>query len=226
MLCIFSFLSSFFFSNIVCLAFCSALPNDWSGMRPTTFLSRDESEVVDNVGAGYSYFKKQDIELRPSAKSIITLPSQDMSEYADSSALKAEPSQTRFVQTVLPKTDLIRQPVFTQNDFTQVRSPMFTGYSGRQSDLLTQSTFGGQQQDLKTLGSSQILLPRTTLTVQPSTFSGYGGSQQIRSFPETSQWSAPQQTSKPFVNTEFISNPGAVRRLIAKSQGTSSSGSW
>ncbi|CAF1163817.1 unnamed protein product [Adineta steineri] len=210
---------------LVCLAFCSALPNDWSGMRPTTFLSRDDSEVVDNAGAGYSYFKKQDIELRPSAKSIIALPSQDMSEYADSSALKPEPSQTRFVQTVLPRTEFIRQPVFTQKDLTQIRTPAFTGYTGRQSDLLTQSTFGSQQQDLKTLSSNQILLPRTTLTAQPSTFSGYSGSQQIRSFPETSQWSGSQSTiSKPFVNTEFMSSP--PRRVLAKSQPVSTTGGW
>jgi hypothetical protein len=116
------------------------------------FEQNDDSDVVDNTGAGYSYFKKQQIETRPFVRSQNPLTSQDFSEYAKSSAFTQQPSQTQ----VFPSG----QEQFMGGSFEQQQQPDFS----LQSKVLSMNSFDNQQQ-------LQPVLPRQQ-------FSGYGQVQQ------------------------------------------------
>ena len=65
----------------------------WFSLAPT-----DDSQIVDNAGGGYSYFKKQQIEVGPQAPISNALSANDMSEYMKSSALSTKPRTSLFNQ--------------------------------------------------------------------------------------------------------------------------------
>ncbi len=49
--------------------------------------------MVDIDGGGYSYFKRQHIDVQPSSTASLEIPDQDLSAYMQSSALKQRPTQ-------------------------------------------------------------------------------------------------------------------------------------
>jgi hypothetical protein len=182
--------------------------------QPAINTQDDATDIVDSTGAGYSYFKKQQVDARPSFQSTIDIPSQDLSAYMQASAFKQQPNPSQIfsasnnqllnnafgqqqliprsnlpVQNLLPRTNPIQQPIFHQNDFAPIPS---NGFGAQQVNLPIQrmdaikKKFANQpSQDLRLVG-----LPKTTLN-------GFGNQQQDLSFvPQPQQtWSTQQQSA-------------------------------
>lgn len=254
---------------LVLLAYGSSVSLSGSSTQKfANVISKDDNDIVDNAGAGYSYFRKQDVNVRPSMRGAVSVPPQDISEYQHSSALSKRPVQSQVissnthqmlnkafgqqqlmprvnlpVQTLVPKTVQRLQPIARQNDL----SLLHNGYNGEQSSLLSQDVLNNQAQDLQTLDSQQILLPRTNLNVPQTTLFGQRNQQQLLSIPQQSMWStaqefdgsgssfnqqlqrpvissgfaglpAQQAFAKPAFNTGLRSPQVPLRRVIAQSQ--------
>jgi hypothetical protein len=140
----------------------------------------DLTDLVDIGGSGYSYFKKQKIDVRPSAKSSIDIPMQDLSAYMQANAFNQQPAQKQTfspmnnillnnafgqqqlipranfpIQNLLPKMVPIQQTAFIQNDFPQLPSNIPNKYAAQQGNIPIQyELFSNQQpQDLRGIGS-------------------------------------------------------------------------
>jgi len=206
------------FLFIAFLAYCSSVPfSGLNSQKSATFSNTDETDLVDNTGAGYSYFKKQQVDARPSFQPATPIPTHDLSAYMHSSALTAPSQQTQVdtankdllvnsayaqqqVNSRVPNTygtNQVQQPVLLpQNDLSQLRPTISSGYGAQQPNLLAKNLFGNQQQyDLRTLGSPQILLPQTSLNMPQKTLSSYGNGQKDLTFLQPQQtWSAQQKS--------------------------------
>jgi len=165
------------------------------------------------------------------------------------------------VQNLLPKTIQFQQPVLTQKDFLQTPFNRFDVQSTNfpiQSRLLAKNTFGNQQQqqqqDLRSIGSQQMLAPQNNLR----TFNDFDNQQQDLSFIQQPQqtWSTQQQSSlgysssfdnqdqqpvssgfliqssqqndqKPVINGVFMSSQVPTQRFIPQPrQQISNNGGW
>lgn len=101
---------------------------------------RDETEIVDTLGGGYSFFKKQPIGSRPLIQQKLAIHEQQVpissfddspnqwSGYTKASAFKQLPAKTQHAPL--------------SNDLTR------SGY-GQQQQTVTQDGYGNQQEDIK-----------------------------------------------------------------------------
>jgi len=173
----------------------------------------DDDELVDNTGAGYSFFKKQQVDARPLAQPSLDISPQDLFAYMQASAFDQQPVQTQMLptnnnafgqqqliprsniqaQNFLPRTIQVQQPVFVQRDFPQIPSTFSSGYSSQQSNLPIQSRLLATN----TFGNQQMLPPQNNFNLQQKTFSGYDNQQQDLSFVQQPQqtWSTQQQSA-------------------------------
>jgi hypothetical protein len=225
---------------LVLLAYGSSMSLSGSGAQMSANTNPiDASDVVDNDGAGYSYFRKQDVGVRPSMRATMPVSTEDISEYQRSSALSKRPVQSQVissnsnqmlnrafgqqqlmpranlpVQTLVPKTIQRLQPIARQNDLSLVQN----SFNGEQSNLLSENVLNNQAQDFQTIGSQQVLLPRTNLNVPQTTLISQRNQQQLLSIPQQSSWSAQQsfddsgssfsqQIQRPMVSSNFASQP-------------------
>jgi len=203
------------FLFIAFLAYCSSAPS-YSGFNVQKSIpveTSDHNDLVDNTGAGYAYFKKQQVDTRPSVQPPAGMPTQDLVAYMQANAFKTElPTQ---VKTFANNYGIAQgdQSGFRQNDISQIRSTLPSGYDTQrvilppQSTLLTRNSLNQfqdrdlldsyQQGDSRTLGSQQFLLPKTNLNFQQRTLGGYGGQSQDRFLPEQPQstWSVQQKSA-------------------------------
>jgi hypothetical protein len=137
-----------------------------------THIQQDDSEVVDNIGAGYSFFRKQQIDSRPLTPSRTPAFDQDMSEYMKASAFKQQPLQSQIL-------------------ITKDRS--FDDFSGQQQ-IFTRPNLPVQtllpRTDQNTYGSIQALRPvirqNDFSQVRPLISGGYGN-QQFNTYGQTQQ---------------------------------------
>ena len=85
-------------------------------------IDQDDPETVDNMGAGYSFFKKQPIDLQSFSQASSPVLKDDISEYMFSSALKPQADQK---QVFNPNTNQLSQEPF-RGQQQQVQSiPLF-----------------------------------------------------------------------------------------------------
>ncbi|UJR13832.1 hypothetical protein I4U23_000843 [Adineta vaga] len=207
------------FLILVFLAYCSSFPFTGSNTQKTfQTVTKDDTDTVDNSGAGYSYFSKQNIALRPSMRSSFSNVNQeqDKSEYRQSSALSPQPKQNHIISTnnnqnfnkafgqqkLIPQSNFdmqppvsqtlqFQQPVTTQFD----RSPLLKGFHGQQSNLLNQNVFSNEAQDVQPISPKQILLRPTALNIQQNTLNAKRNQQQLNTIPQQPNWNS-QQTQQ------------------------------
>jgi hypothetical protein len=146
------------------LAFCSAAPyGDWSSVSslpnrqdqqlvqpPMDIIrsgQRDETDLVDTLGAGYEFFKRQPIVSRPLAQQRLAISEQQVpissqddtsnhwSDYTKSSAFKRQPVP---LPTRLINNDLLVSGAYGQ----QQQQPLVRDFG---------SSYGQQQKDLQTV---------------------------------------------------------------------------
>ena len=183
--------------------------------------------MIDHTGAGYSYFKKQQVDSRPSAPSQTSLSSQDMSDYMRASAFKQQPSQTQvfapsndqFIggtngrQTIsrmsMPSarddfsTGQLQRPINTfQNDFTAPRSSF------------SNSNFGTQQRDF-----TAIQPPMQTWQQKSTGFSSSFDDQLQQPvstgfFPQSNQ----QTNMRPTIRATFMPSQTSNQAFFSQSQ--------
>ena len=149
--------------------------------------SNDNEETVNTLGAGYSYFKKQDIESRPLSQQKTFIPSQDLvspvddsanqySGYSKSSALDQQAGFRPVVsrgygqqETFIPQAPKVSGGYGQQETFIP-QAPKVSGGYGQQETFIPQApkVSGGY-------GQQETFIPQQPLVPQlPRVSSGYG----------------------------------------------------
>lgn len=117
-------------------------------------MRKDDSDIVDSSGGGYSYFHKQSIGARPGMRSSVLAADQDrdISEYRHSSALGLSHNNQEKVfnkgfgqQHLLPRTDFESQPLIPRTvqmqqptSFQRDQTFLRRDFQDQQSNLFTQ----------------------------------------------------------------------------------------
>jgi len=171
------------FLFITILAYCTAAPLSVFSSKKAAQIN-DDFELVDNQGAGYEYFKKQQIDSRPfSQQPMAPISNHDLSLYAQSSAFAQTSPQTQIPP---------QQPVSTAG---QTMSPNTMG--SIQSERFMDNGQWSDQQQMpagRQMGSQQMLSPQNDFNMQRNMFTGQGGRSQGRAFSQQ-PWSTEQQQS-------------------------------
>lgn len=193
----------------------------------------DDSEVIDHTGAGYSYFKKQQVDSRPSAPSQAILSSQDMSEYMRASAFKQQPAQT--AQTFAPSNDQfigatnsrqtisrINMPVTPPARENFVPSQLQRPINNFQNDFtapqssFSNSNFGSQQRDL-----TAFQAPTPTWQRKSTGFAPSFDDQFVRPASSDFLSQSNQQTNiRPTISAAFMPSQASNQAFFSQSQPT------
>jgi len=117
------------FLFLAILAFCYSFPFTSSNIQKTFFNKQDDdTDLVDSSGAGYSFFKKQQIDVRPFAQpSSFDIPQQDLAAYLHSSAFSVKPNQNKMFNTF---NQVLNQP--SQNPLFNTANQVFNNAFGQQ----------------------------------------------------------------------------------------------
>ncbi|CAF1059040.1 unnamed protein product [Adineta ricciae] len=188
--------------------------------RSFNAIRKDDSEIVDSSGGGYSYFHKQSIGTRPGMRSSVLATDQDrdVSEYRHSSALVLPNSNEQKVfnkgfgqQKLLPRTDFESQPLIPRTvqmqqptSFQRDQSFLRRDFQDQQSNLFTQKGLSSYNRDLQPITSQQILVRPTTLNVGQNTLNAQRNQQQLQQIPQQPTWSQQQFTG---ASSSFNSQP-------------------
>jgi len=171
---------------IAFVAYCSAAPFGGIGFQRSAFNPQnDDSELIDNQGAGYSFFKHQQIDSRPFAQtpSPPAISNQDLSAYMQASAFKQSPGQSQI---------LTAGQRMSPNTIENIQGDRF----------MNQNQWSAQQQaGLRSMGRQQMAFPQNDLTMQQNSFRSMGGQSEDFSMPQQT-WSTQQQQQP----TDFMSD--------------------
>lgn len=129
----------------------------------------DDSQTVDNMGAGYSFFKKQQVDLQPFSQAPSPVLKQDLSEYMFSSALKPNTAQQKQQQPINTNINqLVREPFQRQQQQQQLAFDQMQQNNFQPALTQQQRNIFGQlaPQDAETWSpqqQQQILIPQVML---------------------------------------------------------------
>ena len=132
--------------------------------------SNDNEETVNTLGAGYSYFKKQDIESRPLSQQKTFIPSQDLVSPVDDSANQYSGySKSSALDQQAGFRPVVSRGYGQQETFIP-QAPKVSGGYGQQETFIPQApkVSGGY-------GQQETFIPQQPLVPQlPRVSSGYG----------------------------------------------------